>query len=374
MRLTGHQLGVVLDVEMICAQETDSRVLRQRVTARLARVLQWDAACFSTIDPSTMLITDHVSEGIPSHVYALAAYNEYLVHDVNKFTTLARSSTGVAILGHLAEEQQEASPRLRTILPILDARHEVRAVCVVDGQCWGGLALFRTGDRPDFSLEEAALLQAICPLLAAGLRRTAYRAQVRTGTLADVGPGVLVLNKDNETQLANEAAQQYLDELAPAAGRGGGLPYAVHQVAARARVSLPHSRVSPSAQGRLVDAYSRVQARSGRWLALHGSPVGDGQDRDKGVAVVVEPAPSSDIAELLMLVHGLTNRERQVLQRVIAGGSSTAISAQLHISVHTVQDHLKSIFAKVGVRSRGQLVATILEQGLSDQAATSQRP
>jgi len=360
MRLTARQAGVVRDVEMICARETDSRVLRQRVNARLARVLQWDAACFSTIDPLTMLITDHVSEGIPPHVYALAAYNEYLVHDVNKFTNLARSGTGVAIFGRLTEEQQQASPRLRTILPILDARHEVRAACVVDGQCWGGIALFRTGDRPDFSLAEAALLRALGPLLAAGLRRTAYRPRAGAGILADAGPGVLVLGKDNETQLANDAAQQYLEELAPASTRGGGLPYAVHQVAARARVS------PPARAGWLMDAYSRVQARSGRWLTLHGSPIGDDRQRDGGVAVVVEPAPSSDIAELLMLVHGLTNRERQVVQKVIAGSSSSVISAQLQISVHTVQDHLKSIFAKVGVRSRGQLVATILEQGLSD--------
>jgi DNA-binding CsgD family transcriptional regulator len=61
-----------------------------------------------------------------------------------------------------------------------------------------------------------------------------------------------------------------------------------------------------------------------------------------------------------MLAYGLTFRERQLLQRVIVGTPSSVIAAQLHISANTVQDHLKSIFDKVGVRTRGQLVARLL--------------
>jgi DNA-binding CsgD family transcriptional regulator len=87
--------------------------------------------------------------------------------------------------------------------------------------------------------------------------------------------------------------------------------------------------------------------------------------------VVIEAAPASDIAQLLMLVYGLTPRERQVLQRVVAGTPSSAIATGLRISANTVQDHLKSIFAKVGVRSRGQLVARVIGEhyslGISDQ-------
>ncbi|WP_328440792.1 LuxR C-terminal-related transcriptional regulator [Streptomyces sp. NBC_00444] len=375
MRLSTAQREAVRDVETICSQEADSRRLRGRVAARLSRLVYWDAACFGTIDPWTLLITDDVSYGVPPHVYALAAHNEYLVDDVHKFVTLARSGAGVGILGRAPHEKRQASSRLRTVLPAFDARHEVRAACVADGQCWGAIALFRNGDQPDFSSAEAALLSAVSGPLAAGLRRTAYRPGAGVGITADrSGPGVLILGPRNETLTINDTARRWLDELTPTPPRHGGeLPYVIHQVAARAQdrgvdpnqTDPPHTgpdSTDPTGPPvpRIPEAYARIRTRSGRWLTVHGSRVDGALTPDEGTAVVIEAAPTSDIAEVLMLAHALTRRERQVLQRVIAGTPSTAIATQLHISVNTVQDHLKSIFSKVGVRSRGQLVARLL--------------
>jgi len=55
----------------------------------------------------------------------------------------------------------------------------------------------------------------------------------------------------------------------------------------------------------------------------------------------------------------LTARERDICREVIAGHSASAIAGRLFISATTVQDHLKSVFGKVGVRSRGELVARL---------------
>ena len=56
-------------------------------------------------------------------------------------------------------------------------------------------------------------------------------------------------------------------------------------------------------------------------------------------------------------VEDLTPRERQVLQLLTAGDLYKEIADHLKISVTTVNAHVRSIYVKLQVRSRGQAVA-----------------
>jgi two-component system response regulator DctR len=58
----------------------------------------------------------------------------------------------------------------------------------------------------------------------------------------------------------------------------------------------------------------------------------------------------------------LTEREREVMQRVAAGKLNKVIADELNISVRTVEVHRARVFAKLGVRSAAE-VATLLAQG-----------
>src|SRR5215211_2355910 len=104
-------------------------------------------------------------------------------------------------------------------------------------------------------------------------------------------------------------------------------------------------------------ALARVLSRSGHWMVLHGAAlVTNGSRR---VAVIVEPAHPVRIASLLMAAYGLTEREQDVTRLVLQGNATGEIATRLAVVPQTVQQHLKSIFDKTGVRSRRELVGKI---------------
>jgi NADPH-dependent 2,4-dienoyl-CoA reductase/sulfur reductase-like enzyme/DNA-binding CsgD family transcriptional regulator len=96
-------------------------------------------------------------------------------------------------------------------------------------------------------------------------------------------------------------------------------------------------------------------------LADDLSVVGEqGPSGDAHIAGIVEPTATRATVPLMLAAHGLTAREAEVARLVLRGTSTRAIAHASHISGHTVQDHLKSVFDKVGVRSRRDLVGRLL--------------
>jgi DNA-binding NarL/FixJ family response regulator len=63
------------------------------------------------------------------------------------------------------------------------------------------------------------------------------------------------------------------------------------------------------------------------------------------------------------LPDGLTPREAEVLRLMAAGRTNQEIAADLVVSEGTVKTHINRIFAKAGVRDRGQAVAYAYRHG-----------
>ncbi|MGC8917987.1 hypothetical protein AB7952_01885 [Streptomyces sp. PG2] len=268
--------------------------------------------------------------------------------DVLKFAALARPGPSADTLAAATGGDPRSSPRYRHVLPLIDARHELRAGFVVDGRCWGALALFRGGARPDFDPADVAVLRRLSAPVGAALRRAAHRAPVEAVPGPDEA-GVLLLDEELRPLSQNPAAKLWWDELGSAVGAspGAGLPIAVLEVAARGR-------------GATLPAYGRIRGRSGRWLSVRAAPLGGAGPAPAAVAVTLHPAPAAEVAEVLQLAYGLTPARAGGAGQ---GGRGPALAGgrpDLHLTTGTVRDHLRSVFAKTGTHSRTELVARIL--------------
>ncbi len=62
----------------------------------------------------------------------------------------------------------------------------------------------------------------------------------------------------------------------------------------------------------------------------------------------------------------LSPREREIVRLVAKGLPNKAIAEVLDMSPWTVDTHLRRVFAKLGVSSRAEMVARVIEEGLLD--------
>ena len=81
---------------------------------------------------------------------------------------------------------------------------------------------------------------------------------------------------------------------------------------------------------------------------------------------MIEPAKASEVAPLIVDAYELTPREVDVTRALARGLTTNEIAGELHLSRYTVQDHLKSVYEKAGVSSRGELVAKMFADHYRD--------
>lgn len=347
-RLVADLRSAVGSIERWCSTANDVSAFGDGLFARLATVIPFDSAFLATVDPDTLLYTRGFSLEVPAEASAAFVHTELGVDDVNQLRHLARAPDPVGWLDRATHGDRMASRRYRLAMHPYGMGDELRVALMVDGSCWGLLCLHWAAAPRGFDPRDARLLAGIGPLVASALRR-ALVSEHALATDAWDAPGVAVLNADRTLRTSTPAATRWLNELADLdRPRRGDLPTVVLGVIEQLNASVD---ADPG------QARARVRASSGRWLTVHAAPL---DDVSGSVAVILEPTAPAALAPLIIAAYGLTSREHDVTQRLLAGLARKTIAAELHISAHTVNDHVKAVFDKTGVSSAGELRAQVL--------------
>jgi DNA-binding CsgD family transcriptional regulator len=328
----------------------DLVTLWQEATAVLVRTVpHYWTPCWYTLDPASLLVTSHFHEGLDELPPEWLAH-EYYEDDVNKLADVARSERGVSTLHDATGGDPASSPRWHFNMRMGGDQELIAALRTPSGDAWGALGLYREPGAPPFDRDELELVRSLAPLLAEGARRALLVGEA-TDPEGPESPGLVVLTDRWNVESATPGVERWLSELPDGDWDAGRLPAAVYAVAGRALRTAD----GPDALSEV--AVARVLSRSGTWVVLHGAAlVADGARR---VAVIVEPAHPARISPLLMSAYGLTQREQEVTRLVLQGASTAEMAERLVVSPHTVQQHLKRIFEKTGVRSRRDLVGKV---------------
>jgi DNA-binding CsgD family transcriptional regulator len=304
---------------------------REASTVIASAVPHFMEPCWYSLDPASALMTSHFHEQMAEFPQEWLTA-EYYEDDLHQIADVVRSPEGISTLHELTGGDPSGTARWQANMQMGGDQELLMRLRARSGDTWGAVGLYREPGQPMFSSQEKEFLTAASVPLAEGVRRSLLFGEATDPEWPD-GPGLVVVSASGELDSVTETARPWL-ELLPG-GDGPGLPTAVRAVASQA------------------PAESRVRANNGHWVTLHAARFA-GEDR---VAVLLEPTAPARIFDLVTVAHGLTAREREVVQLVLAGQSTSQIAEGLFLSPYTVQEHLTSVFDKMGVRSRRELVA-----------------
>jgi DNA-binding CsgD family transcriptional regulator len=351
-----ERIGAVL------SQPVDARALRLQVLAVLREVIDFDAHVWLLTDPVTTVGVAPVAE-VPCLPELPALIKAKYATPVNRWTVLQPQQSPAATLSHAVGGELDRSLMWRDVLCRYGIGDMASVVFADQFGCWGFLDLWRNNTRGSFSAADTEFLAAIAAPLATALRHSQARTFVDPATQHRLGLGPVVLTLDDDLRITSRtaASRGWLDALLPPGPDERAIPASVYNVAAQLLAAEQGVDAHP--------AFARTHLADGFWLALRAARLSPDQPPASGAATIVvtiEEASASERVELFGRAFGLTPREYELLGVLATGSDTRAMAREMSLSEHTIQDHLKSIFAKTGSHDR----VTVLSRALGTRLET----
>ena len=345
--------GVAIDraVDRItrrCREHDDARELRLAVVEELRSVIAFDAYAWLLTDPVTEVGGSPIAEVPWLEELPRQILLKYLT-PVNRWTALSQPPVGC--LRAVTGDRLEESLVWRELLVRYDVTDVASVVFRDRFGCWGFLELWRIGAAPAYDDGDSDALAAVAEPLTTALRRCqalTFALASPPAAVAGPGPVVLTLTADLEVRAQTAETDGYLRLLVPPDADRRPIPAGAYNVAAQllaAEAGVDHH--APTA---------RVHLGAGAWLTLRAARLGQTGAADD-IAVTIERTPPAERLDLFSRASGLSAREAELLAHLATGADTRQTAAAMSLSEHTIQDHLKSVFAKTGAPNRRVLLA-----------------
>jgi DNA-binding CsgD family transcriptional regulator len=163
--------------------------------------------------------------------------------------------------------------------------------------------------------------------------------------LQNIPTGIIVMNQKLEITYRNGEGNKFL--------RRYGLPREVPHIGKRILNAFHAENLSELFPGE-VYIEKKIGSSTSKWLfKLHMV-----ESKTPCIVIfIIEEAVSNQLnMNEIRLRYRLTRRETDVLRRVLKGLKNTDVADELGISGQTVKDHLSSIYMKIGIRNRNDLM------------------
>jgi DNA-binding CsgD family transcriptional regulator len=343
--------SVLLDrVVRLCSCPADARTLRSEVLAEIGRAVGFDAYAWLLTDPETSVGSAPLAD-VPCLAQLPTLIRLKYLTPVNRWTGLPPD--GVASLLAATRGDLTGSRLWRELLEGYQVVDIASLVFRDPYGCWGFLDLWRVGNAASaFTAEELRILAGIVPAVAAGLRRAQAATFLDASGERPPGPVVLLLSSDLSLLAQTPQTDAYLRALVPPQGDASPVPAGAYNVAAQLLAVEEGADRNPPA--------ARVHLRAGQWLSMRAARMTDPPAALEGtIAVTIEPASAAERLALYCRVCALSSRETELVHHLATGSDTRDVARRMSLSEHTVQDHLKSVFAKTAIRSRRDLLTRI---------------
>jgi len=333
-------------LEALAGAGLDAEHARYAAIETLRGAVGFEQWCWPLTDPGSALSTSGIGEfDFWPSLARLVALEEH--GDITSKPRLVVGRHASVTLSAATSGDLARSKRWRECLRPYGIGDELMTACRDRHGCWGSVELMRdTADAP-FGEDDASLLDELAPLLGTLIRRSLVQSwQADRGDTRPLAPATLILDSELRPASWTPAFLHWLAELSAV---GELLPPAVYELGARV--------LTPPAASTGLPTLVRIRTQAGSWAVLEGAALEGAQDGH--VAITVRAATAEEIFDLLGKAYDLTPRERELVALVLDGLATKQLAESLSISPYTVQDHLKAIFTKTGVRSRRELTSRL---------------